>query len=121
GDDVQRGVRRHPQEVARGASVTPRIVPAGDSTLLVEFDERIDPAISRRGAALADAVRSEDIPGVRDVVPTYRSVAVYFDPLRADQPRLAATLDRLAAQPVVEDTGRRDVIEVPVCYGGEDG
>jgi len=88
--------------------MTARIVPAGDSALVVEFEERIDPAVSGRGAALADAVRSEHIPGVRDVVPTYRSVAIYFDPLGADRPSLVSTLERLAARPLVRESGRRD-------------
>jgi inhibitor of KinA len=98
-----------------------RIVPAGDAALVVEFEEKIDPAISARGAALADALNAEQIAGVRDVVPTYRSVAVYFDPLRTDQQRLAGTLERLAAQPTRPDTRRRASIQIPVCYGGEYG
>jgi allophanate hydrolase subunit 1 len=57
-----------------------RIVPAGDSALIVEFEERIDPAVNARAIAVADAVRAAAIAGIRDVVPTYRSVAVYFDP-----------------------------------------
>jgi KipI family sensor histidine kinase inhibitor len=100
---------------------TPRIVPAGDAALVVEFEEKIDPAISARCASLADALNVEQIAGVRDVVPTYRSVAVYFDPLRTDRQRLVLTLERLAAQPVQPDTRRRASIQIPVCYGGEYG
>jgi KipI family sensor histidine kinase inhibitor len=98
-----------------------RIVPAGDAVLVVEFEETIDPAVSARGAALAEALTAERIAGIRDVVPTYRSVAVYFDPLQTDQPRLAGTLERLAAQPVPPGTRRRVAIQIPVCYGGEYG
>jgi KipI family sensor histidine kinase inhibitor len=98
-----------------------RIVPAGDAALVVEFEEKIDAAISARGAALADALNAEQIAGVRDVVPTYRSVAVYFDPLKTDQQRLLSSLERLAAQPAQPDTRRRASIQIPVCYGGEYG
>jgi KipI family sensor histidine kinase inhibitor len=98
-----------------------RIVSAGDAALVVEFEEKIDPAVSARCAALANALSAEQIAGVRDVVPTYRSVAVYFDPLRTDQQRLARTLERLAAQPAEPDTRRRASIQIPVCYGGEYG
>ena len=98
-----------------------RIVPAGDAALVVEFEEKIDPVISARGAALADALNAEQIAGVRDVVPTYRSVAVYFDPLQTDQERLSQTLERLAALPAPADTRRRTSIQIPVCYGGEYG
>lgn len=98
-----------------------RIVTAGDAALVVEFDERIDPAISARGVALADAVSAEHIAGVRDVVPTYRSVAVYFDPLQTNQEALVGVLERLAGQPVRSGKIRRDQIRVPVCYGGDYG
>ncbi len=100
---------------------TLRIVPAGDAALVVEFEERIDPAISARGAALADALQAEHIAGVRDIVPTYRSVTVYFDPRRTDQPQLVETVERLATTPVTADRPSRPPIVVPVCYGGAYG
>jgi inhibitor of KinA len=99
----------------------PRIVPAGDAALVVEFEEKIDPAISARGAALAEALAAEPIAGVRDIVPGYRSVAVYFDPLRTDRQQLAGALERLAARTLQHETERRVPMEIPVCYGGECG
>jgi KipI family sensor histidine kinase inhibitor len=97
-----------------------RLVPAGDSALIVEFEERIDPAVNARAIALADAVRATAIAGIRDVVPTYRSVAVYFDPLSTNYDALVASLERGAAQPVVEPSDRVP-IRIPVCYGGDFG
>jgi inhibitor of KinA len=98
-----------------------RIVPAGDAVLVVEFEERIDPVISARGAALAEAIAAGHFSGIRDIVPTYWSVAVYFDPLQTDQQRLADALERLAAQPVNADVRPRASMQIPVCYGGEYG
>jgi inhibitor of KinA len=98
-----------------------RIIPAGDAALVIEFEERIDPAVSARGAAVAEALLAERVAGVRDVVPTYRSVAVYFDPLRTDSQVLVATLDRLAATAAGADHHRRAPVRIPVCYGGEYG
>jgi len=98
-----------------------RIVPAGDAALVVEFEDRIDPGISARGAALAGGLNAEAIAGVRDVVPTYRSVAVYFDPLRTNQEALVAAIERLAARPSPREQHRRDEIRIPVCYGGDHG
>ena len=57
--------------------------------IVVEFDERIDPVVNAAVIALAGAVQAAPLPGVRDVVPTYRSVAIYFDPLRTDGDALA--------------------------------
>ena len=97
------------------------MVEAGDSALVVEFEERIDPALNARVVALADRLRVEPIAGVRDVVPTFRSLAVYFDPLRTSYDALVARLEREAAAPDPPPRPRLDVIRVPVCYGGEFG
>lgn len=98
-----------------------RIVPAGESALIVELEERIDPAINARAIALASAIEHASIPGVRDVVTTYRSVAVYFDPLRTSYDVL---VDRIQSEARAEDatpSPDRPAIRVPVCYGGDFG
>lgn len=99
----------------------PRIVPLGDSALGVEFADRIDPAINARCIAAADALMAASIPGVRDIVPTFRSVAVYFDPLTTDQPALRQILVRAAASSSTATIASARTIRVPVCYGGDDG
>ncbi len=98
-----------------------RVVEAGDSALVVEFEERIDPAVNARVVALADRLRVEPVAGVRDVVPAFRSVAVYFDPLRTSYETLVARLERDAAAPDLPARSQRDVLRVPVCYGDEFG
>jgi inhibitor of KinA len=98
-----------------------RIVPAGDAALVVEFEARIDPSVNARAIQLAVALQAARVPGVLDVVPTFRSVAIYFDPLRTNGDALMAQVDAEAAKPSSDrDTGR-PVIRVPVCYGGELG
>ena len=98
-----------------------RIVQAGDSALIVEFDERIDPVVNARTIACADAIQAAAIDGVRDVVPTYRSVAVYFDPLHTDGDALTACLEREAARPASEASAARPAVRIPICYGGDLG
>jgi KipI family sensor histidine kinase inhibitor len=98
-----------------------RIVQAGDAALVIEFEEKIDPATSARAAAVAEALTAANIAGVRDVVPTYRSVAVYFDPLKTERDALTSALERVAAQPIERRQRVRDPIHVPVCYGGPHG
>ena len=98
-----------------------RIVRAGDSALIVELEERIDPEVNARTIALADAIQSAAIAAVRDVVPTYRSVAVYFDPLRVDYSALIRCIETEAARPTAESKRKRDPLRIPVCYGGEFG
>jgi inhibitor of KinA len=98
-----------------------RVVHAGDAALVAEFEDRIDPDLNARVVALADAIVRERIAGLRDVVPTFRSVAVYFDPLTTDLDRLSARLHELSSSvtSVADECGVP--VEIPVCYGGEFG
>ena len=97
------------------------IVPAGDSALFVEFEERIDVAVNARAIAIADAVQAAAIPGVRDVVPTYRAVAVYFDPLRTNYDALLERIEHEVTQPSGAAVARHETIRIPVCYGADLG
>ena len=98
-----------------------KIVSAGDAALVLELDERIDPVISGRCSSIAERLAAENISGIRDIVPTYRSVAVYFDPLRIDQAKLRSTLDTLTARATAVEPVRRDPIRIPVCYDADCG
>jgi KipI family sensor histidine kinase inhibitor len=92
---------------------------AGDSALLLELDAVIDPAVNARAIGIAAAIAARRIAGVRDVIPTYRSVAVHFDPLATDVAALMTSMrEAINCSPAPQD-GR--LIEVPVSYGGEDG
>src|SRR4029078_8033125 len=79
------------------------------------------PAINARPLALAERLGAAAPAGVRDIVPTYRSVAVYFNPLRTNHERLLSDLQRLASTDPVSDRPLAEPIQVPVEYGGEFG
>jgi len=96
-----------------------RIRDAGDSALVADLGDVVDVAVNRRAIGLAARVRAAAVAGVRDVVPAFRSVAVFFDPLRTDVEALRALL-----QPQPQDDAersRREAVEIPVEYGGESG
>jgi KipI family sensor histidine kinase inhibitor len=69
----------------------------------------------------AEAVRRANWPGVRDVVPAFHSLAVYFDPLRADAERLRVSIEAAASASRDVDVTPSTLREVPVWYGGEHG
>jgi antagonist of KipI len=92
---------------------------AGDSALLLELEPVIDAAVNERAIAIAAAVRDDALAGVRDVVSTYRSVAVYFDPLIADPRDIHASLKGATETPVASSEGR--LVDIPVEYGGQWG
>ena len=103
-----------------------RLLPLGDAAWTVEFGETIDPSLYARVQGLASALaraRSEAAPGtayaaINDVVPTFRSLSVYFDPLRTDAQGLGDTLLQLArSSGSLEGAGREWLI--PVCFDAD--
>jgi len=94
------------------------IKPVGDAMMLVEFEARIDVAINRRVTALAATIATARLAGVRDIVPTYRSLAIFFDPLRTDVNSLTEKLGAGVAELQAIATGSVAPLEIPVCYCG---
>jgi inhibitor of KinA len=93
-----------------------RVVPAGDAALVVELEERIDPDVNARAIAIAELLQAARLPGVRDIVPTFRSVAVMFDPLRVDYDAVLACVERSARQATSASAAGHAPVRIPVCY-----
>jgi inhibitor of KinA len=89
--------------------------------LIVELEDRIDAAVNARVIGIAARLVADPVSGVRDIVPTYRSVAVYFDPVRTSHDALMSRLQREAALDVPKAMPVAAAVGVPVCYGGEFG
>lgn len=96
-----------------------RVRQAGDAAILLTLEGGIDPHVNARAISIAHQVRQRSHRGVRDVLSTFRSVAVYFDPLAADVDEISAHLAGAAQIPAAPGAGRRH--EVDVAYGGDDG
>jgi KipI family sensor histidine kinase inhibitor len=102
-----------------------RIREAGDSAVLLELGDghaarsTIDVALNLRAVQLAQTIRNQRIRGVRDVVPTFRSVAVFFNPLTTDLAELDAALGASGGSTSSEGLGNQ--VDVPVVYGGDAG
>ena len=99
-----------------------KIRECGESMLLVELEAAIDPVINERAILLAERIRSRRARGIRDVAPGYCTVGVHFDPLQTDLAALehAIQVDYSAIEAIDAIVGR-EVIEIPVQYGGAGG
>jgi len=107
-----------------GGSAAIRLLCAGEQGLVVEFGNVISPQVNARVRRLASKIAQSTIEGVIETVPTYRSLLIYFDPLRLARADLARMIERLLAVEEETDKGGTDkvrLIRVPVCYGGEFG
>ena len=95
-----------------------RFLSAGDRALVVEFGDRIDRALSNDVLRLDASLRSSGLPGVVEIVPTFRSLMVHYDPMataRAElEQAITSMLDRQS-----DLRGAATLWRVPVCYDGE--
>lgn len=98
----------------------PRIIPSGDSALVVEFSDQIDEETNERVIALADMLATQPITGVIETVPTYRSLLVAYDPIIIRGKNLSASLETLLGQLSLGGAIARR-LTVPVLYGHEVG
>lgn len=101
-----------------------RMLCAGEQGLVVEFGNVISPQVNARVRRLAGKIWRSKVAGVIELVPTYRSLLVYFDPLRLTRSDLSRTIEELLAVEEEVDRGGTNkvrLIRVPVCYGGEFG
>ena len=58
----------------------PRILSAGDQAILIEFGKQIAPEVNRRVQAFAGKAVQKKIRGVGELVPSYCTLLIYFDP-----------------------------------------
>ena len=90
-------------------------LPAGESALVVEFGTAIDPALHDRVLALDAALKAADLPGIVEMVPTYRSLMIHFEPRRWSFDALVAALRGLEAATAAAHVTPRHWV-VPACY-----
>lgn len=98
----------------------PRVLPAGEAAVVVEFGNAIDPTLNARVRALDLALAAEPFEGFEESVATYRSLLVFFDPLTGDASERQKHLSRLASRPVPTEAYSAPLREVPTVYDGED-
>ncbi|QTX31355.1 5-oxoprolinase subunit PxpB [Aminithiophilus ramosus] len=99
----------------------PRLLQAGDGCLVVEFGDAIDLAVNGRVQQLRRAIEKRPFVGLLETVPTYRSLALYFDPTRTETEGLFSRIEEMAlsVEDGPDDAGQ--VMTVPVLYGGDEG
>jgi KipI family sensor histidine kinase inhibitor len=99
----------------------PKLLPAGDRAVSVEFADRVSLDANTRVRTLAHLIAQEAPPGIVETVPTFRSLLVHYDPLAVSWDTLVATLRALLARVGLEAAPPGRAVEIPCAYGGELG
>src|SRR5574342_81540 len=101
--------------------MTMRFLPAGDRGLIVELGNKITLEINEQVRALAIGIETARIPGLTEVIPTYRSVGVEFNPLMTSFEDMQGRIRDVAAHLDPRSLTAPKLVRVPTVYGGEFG
>lgn len=93
----------------------------GDRALLVELGDEISPSVNQGVRELFLGLEDRQIKGVVELVPTYRSLLIIFDPLKISLPTLQDTIINLQKTIDRSQIPKPKIFEIPVVYGGEYG
>lgn len=112
--------RGGPDKTMRDIINKVKIMTAGEQGMVVDFGSEISAEINMHVQHLVRRLADQDVVGITEIVPTYRSVMLYFDPVVINREELAAIVKRHLQPKDTEDGPQNSskVIHVPVCYGG---
>ena len=104
----------------------PRILPANDSSILIEFGDSIDYSINAQVYALQTEIEESDIiDAVIETIPSYRSLLVEYDVgtlSYADiRDRVSAMVEKSITAEGALAGKSLETHQIPVAYGGELG
>jgi KipI family sensor histidine kinase inhibitor len=100
---------------------TPKYLGAGEKCLVVEFSDVIDREANIRLQGLRRALEKRSIPGMIELVPTYRSLSIYHDPLVLSREDILPQVEDALGDIQRTETAEKRILVMPVLYGGELG
>jgi inhibitor of KinA len=99
----------------------PKYLPLGDRALCIELGDSISEATNRWVHGLSREIGRLGARGVLEVVPTYRSLVVYYDPQRISYADLTSRIGEMEAPLGEGEAVDTRLVEIPTLYGGEYG
>jgi len=102
-------------------NIFPRLSPFGDRALLLEFSPGINPQTLGAMQVFLRLLVSAQIPGLKEIIPSYCSLLVGYDPFIWSFPNLSSALREILKQKVSSPEPYSPVKRVPVVYGKEYG
>ena len=98
-----------------------KIMTAGDSSLLIQFGNAIDPDINAKIAATVSLMKEQHIEGVVDLIPAFCSLLINYDPRVISYGELRERMEGILSIEIAAGARKKRVFEIPVCYGGACG
>ena len=94
---------------------------AGDKAVVMEFGNEISKDINAKIRNVVKSVEEAKVDGIVELLPTYRSLMIMYDPLKIEYSELILTLDSMSSKQVDNEEEKIKIVEFPTVYGGEYG
>lgn len=98
-----------------------RFLLAGDSCIVVEFGDEINPELNRMVRFMFLSLNRAGIQGITELIPTYRSLYVQYDPLEISLEKLRRRLKKAVQKFDEVELPSLRVVDIPTVYGGRYG
>lgn len=95
--------------------------PSGDSGIIVTVGQDISEAVNREVVRFAQAIEELHIDGVKEMVPTYQSLLVIYDPLKISFDSLLTELISIESNIKTIGMEKTEMIHIPTLYGSKYG
>lgn len=97
----------------------PKFLLCGETALAMEFGDEISEEINAQIRNTILAIEKLKLEEIVELVPTYRSILVQYDPLKIEYEALINKLENLEIEDVQSGGGKVKLIEIPTVYSGE--
>ena len=98
-----------------------KFIPAGDRGIVMEFGNSISPEINTKIRNMVMVIDKLKFPGIEEIIPTYRSIMIIYDPLTIGYSRIIEKLKEIEMGLVGTSESETRIVELPTVYGGEYG
>lgn len=98
-----------------------KFIPAGDCSIVMEFGNSISPEINQKIRNMVQSIDDSNILGITEVIPTYRSIQIIYNPLEVGYDDLIHTLREMESSLSEVQSSTARIVEIPTVYGGEYG
>ncbi|MDF0750265.1 5-oxoprolinase subunit PxpB [Marinobacter sp. 71-i] len=97
-----------------------------EDSFLITLSDTVSEDLPARLGSLCDCIEGQNWPWLTDLVPSYTTLLVVYDPLQVDFRQVEAALKTVVSKAPTAgnettDSHRREVIRIPVYYSPESG
>ena len=94
---------------------------AGDKGIVMEFENTISEEVNSQVRSMLLAIDEVSLTAIEEVIPTYRSLLIIYDPFKISTDKLINKLKEIKNNLQNYDLEEPNTIEIPTVYGGEYG